>query len=353
MIIDNKKLHETTLKRVKVLANDEHFYIVPGAGKYTLSTYGRLYKATSGGGHNRVNPVFNRGEEAYQIHFDGKPEPETVTIRKLMAMVFFPNHPGIYLMNPKHATGKRRWRLDDLHVLHDKEDITEYVLARMERREPTYDDSQKKIEFANRADFGKSLRKQISSIYYGMCSRATNPGLKKRNPQYQDTTIDPELTLEAFIDWYLDNWYDYPGKLVIDKDILGFGRTNCYKLDLIAFVPQYINNIFTESNSKFGYCITEHTKENSKKYYKVPGNAFAQDGRKQRNILCDDYAQALQAGRKRKADYIRAIVKKERAAGYMPKHILDAMSRWANLCELGKIEMWEPSEDTLAELGII
>lgn len=353
MIIDNKKLHETTLKRVKLLASDEHFYIVPGAGKYVLSTYGRLYKTTPSGGHNRVDPVFNRGEEAYQIHLDGKPEPETVTIRKLMATVFFPSNPGIYLVNPKRTTGKRRWRLDDLHALHGKDDITEYVLARMERREPTYDDSQKKIEFANRADFDKSLREQIRLIYWGMRSRATNPGLKKRFPQYKDTTIDPELTLEAFTEWYINNWYDHPAKLVIDKDILGFGRTNCYKPDLMSFVPQYINNVFTAANSKFGYCITQHTRENGEKYYKVPGNAFSQDGRKQKNILCDSYIEALQAGRKRKADYIRAIVQKERAAGYMPKHILDAMSRWANLCELGKIVMWEPSEDTLAELGII
>lgn len=353
MIIDNKKLHETTLKKIKLLANDEHFYIVPGAEKYALSTYGRLFRTMPHGGYSRVNPMFVRGEEAYQIYFDNKPEPDTVTIRKLMAMVFFADHPGVYLVNPKFATGKFRWRLDDLHVLYDRGNVVEYILSRTENRDPAYADEQKGSTFINRADFDKPLRKQISSIYWGMHSRATNPGLKKRHPQYQYTTIDPELSLEKFTDWYLDNWYDYPGKLVIDKDILGFGRENCYKLGFISFVPQYINNVFVASNSKFGYCITEHAREDGEKYYKVPGNAFTLDGDSQKNIIFDNYAEALQAGRKRKADYIRAIVAKERAAGYMPPHILDAMARWANLCELGRIPMWEPSEDTLAKLGII
>lgn len=353
MVINSKRLKEVTLCKVKVLAPDEHFYTVPNASRYALSTYGRLYETTSKGRHKKVETLYIRDGEAYKICFDGTPMPEIITIRRLMAMVFFPDQPGIYLVNPKCTAQQNRWRLDDLHVLHGKDDVVEYILSKLERRDATYSNDRKGNTFVNRADFDKSLRSTISNYYWGMYSRATNSKLKKRHPQYKDTTIDPALTLDAFIEWYIANWYHYPGKLSIDKDILGFGRTNCYKLGLIAIVPQYINNIFTEATSQLGYCIKEQTRTNGEKYYKIPSNAFILDGKRQKDIFCDTYIAALHAGRKRKADYIRAIVAKEKSAGYMPMHILKAMEKWANLCELGLVRMWEPSEKTLVEMGVI
>lgn len=73
MVIDSKHLKEVTLCKVKVLAPDEHFYAVPNASRYALSTFGRLYETTSKGGHKKVETLYVRDGEAYKIHFDNKP----------------------------------------------------------------------------------------------------------------------------------------------------------------------------------------------------------------------------------------------------------------------------------------
>lgn len=353
MIIDNKSLNEVTLKRVQVLAPDEHFYNVPNASKYILSTYGRLYKTTPEGGCARVKLLYVQGEDAYSINFDNSPAPEIISVRKLMRLVFFSDQPGIYLVNPKGTPSKYCWRIDDLHALNGKNEIIEYISSKIEHREATYSNDHKGNIFKNRADFNKPLRGTITRLYWDMYSRATNPKVKQIHKQYKDTTIDPELTLDAFIAWYIDNKYDYPGKLCIDKDILGFGLTNCYKVDLICLVPVYINNVFVEGTSKLGYCIREQARTSGEICYKIPGNVFTLDGQRQKDIICQTYIEALHAGRKRKADYIRAIVAKEKAAGYMPTHILDAMKKWAGLCEIGMVKMWEPSPKTLIEMGVV
>jgi len=67
----------------------------------------------------------------------------------------------------------------------------------------------------------------------------------------------------------------------------------------------------------------------------------------------DKYTDALVAGRKRKADYIRRIVEVESKAGFIPEYILCAMRRWADRCELGLVKIWEPTEEILREMGLL
>lgn len=353
MLIDNKNLHEVTLKKIKVIAPDEHFYAVPNASEFALSTYGRLFKTTPDGRCKREKILYHKGKESYTVHFDDSSSPRIIPIRKLMELVFFPELDHVYLMNPKTISGKYRWKLEDLHVLQSKSDIVEFIVSKIERREPQYDGNREGCTFKNRADFNKPLRAKAAQIYWNMHSRSVNPKVKGANPQYENTSISESLTFEVFNKWYIANFYDYPGKLSIDKDILGLGLTNRYEIDKIALVPVYINNVFTKSNSQLGYCIYEKTRKDGKKYYKIPGNAFTLDSQHQKDILCATYSQALREGRKRKADYIRAIIQKEQDAGYMPKHILDAMEKWADLCELGLVKKWEPSEETLVNMGVI
>ena len=360
MVIDNKQLHPQYVPIIRPPAGviNEYFYAVPGASDYVISDYGRLYKKTENNSYHKVKMTTQNGEDAYPIQFDAEDDTKIVPVRKIMAMTFFPDEKGIYLKNPVfglYADPVKRWSLYNLHVLKGKNDITEYIMSKIERREPNYDDSQKHIEFKNRPELDMPFRKYINRMWSNMRSRASNPGTKKRFPQYADTTIDPELMESSKLlgQWCLDTYYDYPEKLEVDKDILGLGETNRYQIGLIALVPNHLNKIFIRGKSELGYGISEKVNAKGKKFYKIMGASFEYDGYKPEDKCCDTYIEALQTARKMKADYLRRIAVKERADGYLPNFIVNAIEKWANRCELGMIKMWEPSKETLRKMDII
>lgn len=360
MNIDNRRLRQIYVPVIPSPngVKNEFFYAVPGASKYVLSDYGRLYKRSDRGNYVKIRIKYRPElyDEAYLIQFDEKTTPEYISVRKLMARVFYPNLSGIYLYNPKfNPFSDARWNIYDLHVLRCREDLVEAFYAKIEHREPGYDDSFKTCIFTNRAGSLESFRKKITRTKFNIECRATNEKVKQLFPQYQDTTGDSALweSPDLFGQWYIENYYDYPGKLEIDKDILGYGESNRYELGLIALVPNYINKIFIKSKSELGYGIVEREKADGEKCYVISGSTFKFNGSAPKGVCCDTYIEALQTARKMKADYLRRIVTKERSDGYMPNHILEAIEKWANRCELGLIKIWEPSEDTLRKMGII
>ena len=359
MIIDNKQIHPKYVPIIRPPAGviNEYFYAVPGASDYVISDYGRLYRKTENDSYHKIKMTMRDGEDAYPIQFDADEDTKIVPVRKIMASTFFPDEKDIYL-NPVFALSfdpAKRWSLYNLHVLKGKNDIVEHIMAKIERREPNYDDSQKHIEFKNRPELDVSFRKYIDRMRANMCSRANNPGTKKRFPQYTDTTIDPDLIKSSKYvgQWYLDNYYDYPEKLEVDKDILGLGETNRYQIGLIALVPNHLNKIFIRGKSELGYGISERVNSGGKKTYRIMGGTFKYDGYKPQDQCFETYIEALQAGRKMKADYLRRIAAKERDDGYLPSFIINAIEKWANRCELGMIKMWEPSKETLRKMNII
>ncbi len=359
MIIDNKQLHPQYVPIIRPPAGviNEYFYQVPGASDYVISDYGRLYRKTENDSFHKVHMTTKDGEDAYPIQFDADDDTRIVPVRKIMASTFFPNEKGIYL-NPVFALSfdpVKRWSLYNLHILKGKKDIVEYIMSKIEQREPNYDDSQKHVEFMNRPELDVPFRKFINRMWSNMRSRATNPGTKERFPQYTDTTIAPDLMKSSKLvgQWYLDTYYTYPEKLEVDKDILGLGETNRYQLGLIALVPNHLNKIFIRGKSELGYGISERVNSSGVKTYRIMGATFKYDGYRPQDQCFDTYIEALQTARKMKADYLRRIAAKERDDGYLPSFIINAIEKWANRCELGMIKMWEPSKETLRKMNII
>ena len=80
------------------------------------------------------------------------------------------------------------------------------------------------------------------------------------------------------------------------------------------------------------------------KYYLLNGK---------KNQKFNDYYDALNHVRQNKANEIRKAVKEEREKGFMPEYLLEKMSKWADLTEMGLIQMWEPDTKALLEEGII
>lgn len=350
MIIDNKKLREIYVPRVKLPfgVRCEHFYAVPGASGYALSDHGRLYKQVKHGGYNVVHPTYSvkLKTETYKIRYDGNKNVTEIAIHKLMAQVFYPHLSHVYLYRFKSVWNPaQRWSIYELHVLNDQAEYLEAITAKLERREPNYDDSKKGCTFINRFDPGGDFRNVIERTRKNMLSRSNNTKFKARFPEYKNCTCDPQFKKSSsmFGQWFLDNHYAYPGKLELDKDILGFGEADCYTPEYMCLIPKYLNLIFTKSDSNLGYSIQEKDHVDGTKFYRVGGAAFTFNGVTPDGKSCDTYAEALTVARKMKSEYLRRIVAKERADGFIPEHILTAIEKWASLCELGLIKKWEPA----------
>lgn len=355
--IDAQKLHELYLCNVKPIAKDERFYAIPHAEKYALSTYGRAFKKSSDRKYEKLKVVYKDGEEAYSILYDNCTEEKNVIISKLLSSVFFPNLHIFRLYNPKSYPHKRRWRIENLHIIESKEQMIETLLAKMNHRGLPCSNELTNHIFIGRWNPPQSqnIQKALNKLYASLKTRATNPKQKVWHPQYSATTISKEWAKspELFKQYWLDKQYYYPEKLSVDKDILGLGSTNHYAEGLVIPIPVYINDIFTRNTSKLGYCIIKKKRTDGSVYYKIPQNAYMFDGKYEQNIYCDTYAEALQAGRIRKANYIRKVVNKERKDGFIPEYILETMEKWATLCEAGKISIWEPSDETKKEMKIL
>ncbi len=352
MQIDAKKLKEVYVSAIKV-ANDERFYAVPNAKDYVLSTHCRLLKRTT---HNHYNVISLSLSGEYIIKLDNEPEPRTISINKLAAMVFFPDVKNGYVYIYDHPYKWKDLKIDNLHILQGREDIVEAILSKIEHRQPTYSADKQHHKFVNRMELdGKSITDKLNSLYRNMRSRATNKKVKKRQHLYQNTTICKEwlenpLEFKQFI---LDNQYFYNSKLEVDKDILGLGQSNIYSPQSVALVPRYINDIFTTSTSKLCYSIIKAKRKDGSIFYRISSHAFNLNNPNIKNLIFDNYIDALIAGRQRKANYIDEVVKKEREKGYIPDYILEAMTKWANLCRLGLIKKWEPSEEVLKSEGVM
>lgn len=354
MKIDATKLREMYLQNIKLIAKDERFYQVPFANKYVISTYGRLFEKTADYFYKPVKVKYKNKKEYYEILLNDQEEISKISVSKLLGDVFFDGI-QIFRLYPRISAYKRRWRIEDLIIVESREQWNEILLAKMERRKPNISENLTKHRFVGRwiPDSKKSVPKALNIMYTSMRTRAMNPNFKALKKQYANTTLSDEWkeSPAAFKQYWLDHQYYYPGKISVDKDIMGFGNTNHYAKNLVIEIPIYINDIFTRGTSRLGYCITPQTKKNGDIYYKIPSSAYYFEKRED-NIFCNSYIEALKAGRKKKADYIRKIVKKEKESGFIPQHILNTMSTWADLCENGQIKMWEPSEDVLKEMGV-
>ena len=341
MIINQNDLKEIYGKGVKLVGNDERFYAMPGANCYAISTYCRVFQKTKKGWFKKLRPL---GYD-YFIKFDDAEGKQQISINKLAALVFFPSFKGAYLETPPGSYGIQRWKIENMHLLLDKEMIIENWLAKMEQRKPSYDIEHQHHNFINRIET-PNINNLLKSKYRNMKSRATNSTTKKLNPAYKNTTICKkwENNPDSFKQWFLVNQYFYPAKLEIDKDLLNFGQTNEYVPENCCLLPRYINDVFTKGKSELAYTITKLRLKNGSVKYQIPGNAF---GGGEPNAIFDNYLDALKHGRERKAKYIRKIIDEERKRGYIPDFILNRMMEWATLIELGDLTVLEPTIETI------
>lgn len=337
MEINEKDLQITHLFRVKLIDKTEKFYILPFADGYALSNYGRLYYTCIGADgqeHTLKQKIIeDDGEEAYLITVNGK-DKQPMKIRHIISRLLFGNENYI-IYHRKKQDDPKRWSFNDLIILNGEN---------------------KKLEIKNSIKCGdKSIYMEIYSKYWNMYTRCTNEHFKNDiNPLYKDARLCDEWLNDynAFQEWYLQNMYLYPGILNLDKDLLSYGIGKMYSPEFACILPAKYNTIFKRSYSKLGFLIQKKEIADGSPYYYLSGHAYKLNGKAQRQFGSPKYSEVLKVARKRKAKYIRYLVKAERKAGFMPEHLLKAMERWADLCEVG-LSIWEPDNEKLIEEGII
>ena len=346
MKIDARKLKETIIKKVRKIAENERFYEVPNAKDYILSDYGRLfYKG------KLQKPVYVNGEglynEYYHIQFDNTIYAGLIRIDRLIALTFRPDEKIGTLINPHRTNDKFKWRVIDLHIVRNKGEMVNYIQSKIDGVTPTYKGAGEKHGFINRIEYSRGIRRTIQSSYFSAKGRATNKGFKKRNPQYEDVTMCDEWlnSSKAYADWFITNDYYYPEPLELDKDLITFGIGKIYSPETCCRLPHHINRLFSSKANKLGSKI-------QRKKHLDGTYVYWYHDEKNGNIY-NNYLDALRQMRKDKAEQIRKAVKEEREKGYMPEYLLEKMSQWADLTEMGLIKMWEPDMKKLIEEGII
>lgn len=342
MVINAKKLNEVYIRHIELIAQDERFYTIPIAQEYAISSYGRVYHIPT---HRKARRGYDEySEQGYWIVPNNETQEKVISTQKLMILTFFDGK-GRYLRRRDNAhLTKHYWNVRYLHLLKDKKDLIEWMMSIFEHRQPKYSKLQQRHRFSHQMD--NAARADVDRLYWNARQRATNDHVKEIKPRYKDTTMERELIEDKrlFEKWFLKNQYPYPEKLELDKDLLGFGEKNCYHRKYMCLLPRYINDFFCPNNSILGYGIKKKEKDGAI-YYTVPSPAG------EARTKCEIYADALKLGRKYKADRIRDMVEKERKLRYMPNKLLKTMLQWADLCEQGKITIWEPTAETKEREG--
>ncbi len=339
MKINASKLNEVYLRgSVPLMAKDERFYLIPGADEFAISTYGRVYNLST----NRkvkISYIPHIGEVC-EIKWNNG-ESSNVSVESLIVRVFFQDKNCKHIGQPHFSDIRKRWKIEDLHILTSQKQYVEYLLAKINHRRPQYAKSKQHHSFINRMDITRS---QAAKMYQGAKGRAMSDSVKRSKPHYTETTMDDKLVKNPneFYRWLLANQYYHPLGLELDKDIMSFGKSNKYEIGQMSLVPRYINDFFHETCSKLGYGIKLIEKKGRQLFVLRDING------KQIEYLT--YDEALKIGRTIKAAKIKSIVDKERKDGYMPSYLLKKLKQWEALCKKGKIKIWEPSKETINEM---
>lgn len=332
MKIKKSSLKNKLPRRMRTLQDGEMFYAIDGMPDYCFSNQFRLcrrYINKDGKESYTIVPGVHSYKKRYFTCPNFKITDETgkkkfASIKYLIKKTFFKNE-VVYLelINPKGE-----WIPDNVMSLSHEEWIYRFECLRNQAK---FNAEEYKIQLPN---FGKNnIAKICNAKYDGIRRRAVSESYKKKHLDYQNTAMYSEWIEKPEIckQYLLEHYYEYPGKLVIDKDLMSYGLLDAYMPGIAIFLPVYLNNVFQKSISEFGFGI----KKNKTGNYQVP-----EMGLKSKTF--NSYDEALNYARKSKSEFINKQAQQEEKNGYMPDYIINQMRTWAALCRDGKIAIWEP-----------
>ena len=96
-------------------------------------------------------------------------------------------------------------------------------------------------------------RTKCYDYWFRMLQRCSDNDLKGKEITYEDVIFNKEvLNFQNFGRWFDNNYYEIEGETMeLDKDILVKGNKE-YRFDVMVFVPQRINLLFTKRDNNRG-----------------------------------------------------------------------------------------------------
>ena len=258
MTIDAKQLKEIyPFKLQRRVNKKERFYLVPKDERYALSDHGQLVFSEDGEIWKQIKREYREGHEVFNIQWRDSTSKEFVSLESLFKMVFFPSqtHCRLILQPDAPKNGKRdRWSYNvcNVHILYDKNQVIEYILAKTQHREPDYPQEQYKHTFINRDEHFTNYAAYMT--YANANQRGRDPKRKARRKDNEDSTICDEWKYpQKMLKWVYKSRYYYSGdygKLQLDKDLKSLGKNHEYSPANSCFIPSKINTILQKATGK-------------------------------------------------------------------------------------------------------
>ena len=267
MTIDAKQLKEIYPYKLQRRVNKkERFYLIPKDERYALSDYGQLVFSEDGEIWKQIKREYREGHEVFNIQWHDSTNKEFVSLESLFKMVFFPSqtHCRLILQPDAPKNGKRdRWSYNvcNAHIVYDKNQIVEYILAKTQHRMPNYPQEQYRHTFINRNENFTNYAAYMT--YANANQRGRDPMRKARRKDNKDSTICEEWEHpQKMLKWIMETYYYYSGdygKLQLDKDLKSLGNNHEYSPTNCCFIPANINMLLrkTKNKSKRAAVITE------------------------------------------------------------------------------------------------
>ena len=143
-------------------------------------------------------------------------------------------------------------------------------------------------------------------VWQSMLQRCYDSKYRRREPTYQDCEVYAKwLNFQTFAEWYENNYYEIPGKVMsLDKDVL-FKGNKIYSPETCIFVSNDINNLFTKrDNFRGDLPIGVYYKKQNGKYI-----SQCNFGDGQKYLGCYDTPQeAFEVYKEYKEKYIKEVI---------------------------------------------
>ena len=159
----------------------------------------------------------------------------------------------------------------------------------------------------------------------GMLKRCYDEKKLIKNPTYKGCSVCEEWhNFQNFAEWFHNNYYEVDGEMMsLDKDILVKGN-KVYSPETCMFVPQRINTLFINKNSKRCKYPIGVQKDRNRKGYTVKGSIKD----KTNNYIghADTIEKAFNIYKEFKENYIKQVA--DEYKDKIPEKLYEAMINW-------------------------
>ena len=321
--LDSKKY------KVKLIDQYETFVSVDDAEDYFISSRGRLVRLIYDQAVIVPQQYNSEGEVTTEIKWNGDDAVTEVIAASLVGKAFLVNQTDLKKIG--YLDGNKK-NIDCRNLCYLKDDEGQDVLKDPEMVEHIRTYQLK--SYYNLNDY------RLNQLYYNCFTRCYNKKYPEKYKYYKDAEVCAEWYNDkySFYKWVRNNFYAYPRKLELDKDIMSIWTgKRIYAPDNCCFIPARVNQLFRNFIYESNTHIKEIKRENGSTTYRV-------------NMRClqtaknfDTFEEARFAVKANKLALISSVLNEFNNCkfdGYdVPEYIIDALREWHRAIEADEINL--------------